>query len=575
MDLKNQFSAFKRLKNLLSLDSKEIVQIYGFAVLIGVLTLSLPLGIQSIINFIQAGRFSSSWIILVVLVILATAMIGVMQAFQLRITENIQQKTFARASFDFAYRIPKFKMNQLGDKYAPELINRFFDTLTLQKGMSKLFLDISTSAIQICFALILLSLYHPVFIFFSFLLVLFLYLIFKFSGKKGMETSLYESKYKYQVVHWLEEVARNMNTFKLAGNTKLHINKTDDMVNNYLKYRESHFKVLMFQYLNLIGFKVFVIAGLLIVGGVLVIQQKINLGQFVASEIIILLIMSNVEKLVIGLDTVYDVLTAVEKIGQVTDIELESNEGIKINNEASCENLSVEVKDLSFNYPHNQTLALNNVSFKIPSGKKVCISGFNQSGKSTLLSLINGIYSPNKGNVFFNDIGINNLDLQNFRSNIGGMISNEDLFHGSVMENITVGREKITQQQVLWAVEMIGLSDVIKNLPKGYETIISPEAKEFSKSTIKKILLARSIVTKPKLLLLENTFEYFEKSTKIQLINFLTDASNGWTMLLISNDPEIAKKCDEVIVLKNGEIQHKGTFDEIIQKNEIKDLYNA
>ena len=575
MDLKNQFSAFKRLKNLLSLDSKEIVQIYGFAVLIGVLTLSLPLGIQSIINFIQAGRFSSSWIILVVLVILATDMIGVMQAFQLRITENIQQKTFARASFDFAYRIPKFKMNQLGDKYAPELINRFFDTLTLQKGMSKLFLDISTSAIQICFALILLSLYHPVFIFFSFLLVLFLYLIFKFSGKKGMETSLYESKYKYQVVHWLEEVARNMNTFKLAGNTKLHINKTDDMVNNYLKYRESHFKVLMFQYLNLIGFKVFVIAGLLIVGGVLVIQQKINLGQFVASEIIILLIMSNVEKLVIGLDTVYDVLTAVEKIGQVTDIELESNEGIKINNEASCENLSVEVKDLSFNYPHNQTLALNNVSFKIPSGKKVCISGFNQSGKSTLLSLINGIYSPNKGNVFFNDIGINNLDLQNFISNIGGMISNEDLFHGTVMENITVGREKITQQQVLWAVEMIGLSDVIKNLPKGYETIISPEAKEFSKSTIKKILLARSIVTKPKLLLLENTFEYFEKSTKIQLINFLTDASNGWTMLLISNDPEIAKKCDEVIVLKNGEIQHKGTFDEIIPKNEIKDLYNA
>ena len=177
-------------------------------------------------------------------------------------------------------------MIEIRKKYAPELVNRFFDTLTIQKGLAKLLIDISTSTLQIIFALILLSLYHPIFILFSFFLILILYFIFRVSGKKGLETSLIESKYKYKTVEWLEEIARARFSFKLAGNSKLHLEKTDKITSEYIKARENHFKVLIFQYLNLVSFKVLIIAGLLIIGGFLVINNEIDLGQFVASEII-------------------------------------------------------------------------------------------------------------------------------------------------------------------------------------------------------------------------------------------------------------------------------------------------
>lgn len=204
----------KRFINLLKLDKKDIVQIFFYAIFAGIVSLSLPLGIQAIINFIQAGRISASWIVLVVLVVFGVAFVGVLSLMQLRITENLQQKIFVRAAFEFAYRIPKFKFEEIYNKYSPEIANRFFDTLNIQKGTSKLLIDFSAALLQITFGLILLSLYHPFFIIFGILLMVLLYFIFKFSYIPGLESSLKESKFKYKVAAWLQELARNSNTFK-------------------------------------------------------------------------------------------------------------------------------------------------------------------------------------------------------------------------------------------------------------------------------------------------------------------------------------------------------------------------
>mgnify|MGYP003910277421 FL=1 len=200
---------------MLKPDKYEIRNIYVYSVIIGLLNLSLPVGIQSIINLIQGGDISTSWIILTLLVALGIALSGVLQINQLRITENLQQKIFTRAAFEFAYRIPKIKLEQLLKVYAPELMNRFFDVISVQKGVTKLLIDFSTAGIQVIFGLILLSLYHPFFIIFSLLLVLFIMIIFWITGKRGLATSLEESKHKYKTAHWLEELARANTTFKL------------------------------------------------------------------------------------------------------------------------------------------------------------------------------------------------------------------------------------------------------------------------------------------------------------------------------------------------------------------------
>ena len=573
MENQDKINVFQRLLKLLKPDKKEIGQIYGFAILTGLVNLSLPVGVQSIINLIQAGNVSTSWIVLTILVILGTAFGGLLQAFQLRINENVQQKIFTRAAFDFTYRVPRLRMDRLWRKYAPELMNRFFDILAVQKGLSKILIDFSTASLQIVFGLTLLSLYHPVFILFSFALVIIIFIIFRLTGKRGLETSLKESKYKYAVAHWLQELARTMTTFKLSGYTTLPMEKSDKLVNNYLSFRESHFKVLIMQFLNLVAFKVFVIAGLLIIGGMLVIDQQINLGQFVAAEIIIILIIGSVEKIISSLDTVYDVFTALEKIGQVSDLELENEDGISESELKDSEGFEITTQNLTFRYPNSGTDALDKVSMRIAKKEKVCVSGANNSGKSTLLNLIAGIYPADSGAISFNNYPLGNICLPTLRSFLGDCLSHELLFNGTLFENIAMGRRNIGYDQVNWAVEKMKLNDFVKTLNQGYNTMIAPEGKELSRSTVQKIILARSIVDSPKVLLLEDAFEHIERETKKEIIEFLTSDEVPWTLIMVSNDSKVASRSDRILLMDKGKIVSDTTFNDLKGTEEFKKIF--
>ncbi len=142
-------SPLKRFYNLLALDKKDVSQIFFYAIFAGLVSLSLPMGIQAIINFIQSGQVSMSWIVLIVLVVFGVALTGILSLMQLRITENLQQKIFIRSSFEFATRMSKIKFTELYNVYPPELANRFFDTMSIQKGTSKLLIDFSAALLQI------------------------------------------------------------------------------------------------------------------------------------------------------------------------------------------------------------------------------------------------------------------------------------------------------------------------------------------------------------------------------------------------------------------------------------------
>lgn len=540
----------QRFWSLLKPDRKEIRNVYVYAVFNGLINLSLPIGIQSIINIIQGGQVNTTWTVLVFFVILGIAMSGVMQINQLRITENLQQKIFIRAAFEFAYRIPRIKMEELKDHYPPELMNRFFDVVSVQKGLSKIVIDFSTASIQVLFGLILLSLYHPFFIIFSLILVVMTYIIFKLTANRGLRTSLKESKHKYKIAHSLEEQARTFITFKLAGKTDLPIEQIDHTSDKYISAREGHFKVLVNQYTLMIAFKVLVAMGLLIIGSILVMEQQMNIGQFVAAEIIIILIMNSVEKLVLSLETIYDVLTSLEKIGQVTDLELEDQDGMEIVQKED-NGMSVEMKDVTFTYPGSINPVVENVSFRIEKGQKLLITGKNNSGKSTLLYLLAGIYKLKQGSISYNDIPIGNYNPESLRSFIGDCLMEEMLFEGSILDNIAMGRERATFENVQWAIKNLGLSDFIKSLPEGYNTVIHPQGQQFSQGVIDKLILARCIADRPHVLLIKDAFRLFEKEERIKILNFLSDKKHGWTLIIASANPELEFQPDQIVDLTN------------------------
>lgn len=560
---KNKITPLQRLWKLLKPDSKEIRNIYIYSTFNGIVGLSLPLGIQAIINFIQGGMVNSAWIVLVVLVVMGVAVSGVIKIMQFRITENLQQKIFTRGALEFAYRIPRIKMEEIYKHHVPELVNRYFDIMSIQKGLSKLLIDFSAASLQVFFGLILLSLYHPFFIIFSFILLLLILAIFRLTAKRGLETSLRESSYKYKLAHWLEELARTVMSFKLSGKTNLPMEKTDLIVTKYLTEKEKHFNVLVQQYSMLVFFKVVVAAGLLILGGILVIEQVINIGQFVAAEIIILLVIDSVEKLIMSLENIYDVITAVEKIGEVTDIELDDERGIDLVESCKTGGMKIEIKDMEFTYPYFNKSVISNINLNIESGERVLIVGKNGSGKTTFLNLIAGLYDLQKGYIAYDGLPKGNINISSLRTVIGDSMNQGLLFNGTILENITMGRKEATMENVRWIEKNLFLSDFIKTQPRGYETVIDPLGKKLSLSITGKILLARSMATKPKILILENAVEQIDETKRKHIIDFITSKENPWTLVAISSDSYFAQKMDTVILMENGSIAGKGSFEEM------------
>ena len=547
----NTMTPWQRLFGLLKLEKRAVLQVFYYAIFGSLVSLSLPLGIQAIINLIQGAQITTSWIVLVILVTVGIAFTGILQLMQMRIIETIQQRVFTRASFEFVFRFPKIKMNELRRYYPPELANHFFDTLTVQKGLSKILVDIPTAVIQILFALILLSLYHPFFIAFGLLLLLLVYLVFKFTARKGMQTSLDESKNKYKVAHWIQEVARTVVSFKLSGKTNLALNKNDELVVKYLEARESHFRVLVFQFIQMIGFKVIVTASLLIIGGFLVLKQEMNIGQFVAAEIIILIVISSVEKLILGLESFYDILTSLEKIGQVVDKELENQEG-EIT--SFKKDFLLELDNVNLSVPQREKYILDAINLNIKANTSLLVRGENGSGKSSLLRVLAGIIKPTRGTIFLDDSALDNIHINTYRSQIGLSLSEETPFEATLRENITFGDKNITDDDVLWAVEQTGLKTFIKELPKGLNTIIYPEGKRMPYTIIKKIILARAIAKRPRLLILEDPLDQFEAKETNRVMDFLLNKQNPWTLVIVSMNERWEEKCDQAITLQKGRI---------------------
>ncbi len=542
---------WRRLLGLLKLERKDIVQIAYYAIFQGVIGLSLPLGIQAIINLMQGAQVSVSWVVLVVLVTIGVILYGVLQIMQMRIIETIQQRIFTRASFDLVYRFPKIRTSVLDNLYLPELANRFFDTLTIQKGLSKLLIDVPTAVLQIIFALILLSFYHPFFIIFGFILLLLIYMVYKYTINIGIETSLVESKYKYKVAHWLEEVARSVIGFKISGKSNLALKKNDKLVKSYIDARESHFKVLVIQLIQMISFKVLITAGLLVIGGLLVINQQMNLGQFVAAEIIIILVMNSVEKLTAGLEVFYDVLTSIEKLGQIVDKPIESQKGEK----PDLTTLNIEFNNVSYSFKNTRDV-INDVNFSIGQRERIIIRGKSGAGKSTLLRLIAGIIAPTQGSININSLALSSLSINHYRSHLGIVLTDQTPFEGTIRDNIVFGQPDLSDEQIIKVFEDIKLIDFLKAQPDGLNTILYPEGKQIPHTIAKKIILARAIINDPKLLILEEPFNQFDPSQAKEIIDFLTDKKRNWSLVVVDQNSYWDQSCSTVMELEKGYLKN-------------------
>jgi ABC-type bacteriocin/lantibiotic exporter with double-glycine peptidase domain len=545
-------SATTRILELLKLDKEDISSIYIYSIFAGLLSLSLPLGIQAIIGFVLAGSLSTSIVVLIGLVLLGTFLTGFLQVRTLQMIEKIEQKLFVRYSLEYGDRLPKLNIEKLDSYYLPELVNRFFDISSLQKSLHKLLVDVPAAVIQVLLGIILLAFYHPLFIAFGFVLLITVVVILQYTSGKGFATSIETSDKKYEIGGWLEEMARSIKSFKYSKKSNLHLDNTDKLVTKYLYARTRHFKVLQVQYWSLIGFKLLITASMLIIGVWLLINQQINIGQFIAADIVIISIMGSIEKLIGVMEQVYEALTSVAKLNKVAEAEIETSGKEKISNRK--EGITIDYDNVNFSYDQNNEV-LKDISFKVDAGQWALIVGKSGAGKSSVLRLLTGAFKKFSGNITLDGLPIRNYNSDSIRNQTGILLGQQDIFLGTLEENLKLGIPEITTQEILDKAELTGLNVFIKNSEKGLETTIDPIGKRLPSEIRQSILLTRSLIGKSRLFLFEEPFKYLDEPHLTSVINYLKSTSA--TVLISSESTVCEKYCDIIINLENGKINEK------------------
>ena len=541
-------SPVRRVFALMRPEMPELWTIVIFSAITGLLYLALPLAINAFISNLGFGTTSGPFVqglaVISGVLFLCLAVAGALRGMQHVVAEVIQRRIFVRLGTELSHRLPRIDLEAIDGMHAPELVNRFLDVITVQKSASMLLLTGINLVLSATIGLTVLAFYHPYLLAFSLVLVLLLGLIMAVIGRGAVKTSVEESKRKYEMVNWLEEIARHPRVFKGPGGAELAAARADDLVRDYLACRRRHFKVLMRQIGSLLGLEVLAATSLLALGGWLVLSQQLTLGQLVASEIILSAIVASISKLGKQFEAWYDAVAAVEKLGHLVDLKLERTGGES--RTAARDGMKVEVKSLAYARLGRRP-AFEGLSFAVQPGERVALLGSRGMGTSSILELMLGMRSPRQGEIQIDGLDVQKWDLEVLRSQ-ACILRSTDLIAGTIAENISLGSVAVTHADVQRAVEASGLGESLHNLPDGLSTVLTTGGLPLTGRQRARLLAARAIASKPRLLLLDEILDGHEDTLDC-LVRVLFGADHAWTVIVATRDPRVAARCSRTVEL--------------------------
>lgn len=540
----------RRVLALLDVERQDVGVVVIFAIAIGLLSLATPLAIQLLINWLAFGVLLQPIVMLGLGLVLCLTAVAGMRAAQRHAVEIIQRRLFVRAVTDLAARLSRVQVKSFDKASGPELANRFFDVLTLQKAASALLLDGLAAALQAAVGLLLLAFYHPFLLAFDFFVVVLVAIVLLPMARNAEQTAIQESKKKYAMAAWLEELARHPLVFKLGG-THLATERTDLLAHGYLGARTDHFKVFFRQYVGMQLVGVLVPTTLLVVCGMLVLDGQLTLGQLVAAEFIIASALAGLTKFTDKLETVYDLLAGVDKLGALFDLPLDRIGGAPVEGGAPA----IALEDVTFSYPGSPA-TIGPVTLQVPARARLVIRGAPGTGKSTLAELILGARRPTSGTVSRNGVPLERLSTEDLHTT-SMLLRSGALIIGKLHDNLTLGRA--VPEETLWStLERVGLAAKVRSLPEGLDTALTIDARPLSELEARALLVARALLLKPSLLVIDGLFDGVEREQRKRWNALLTDSDAPWTLIVLTAQPSEGLT-GRTLTLREGGIDHGRT----------------
>lgn len=538
----NRLPPLQRWIRLLKLDSRDIWTLGIFTLVVSILDLATPLAVEQMVTTIGFASVIQPLIWIAVTLFAILTLSAVIKALQLFVVEILQRRMMVRIVGDLAERLPRLDRSAMDGVHGPEMANRFFDVMTMQKASASVLIDFLALSIQTITGLLLLAIYSPYLLAFDIVLLMCMTVLILLLGRGAVRSAIEESLIKYRIAHWLEDIIGNPNAFQVHGGGELAVDRANRMVVEYLGARRKHFVVLIRQSLFALLLYAVSISALLSLGGWLVLEESISIGQLVASVSVVAVVVGAFAKIGKTLESYYDLMSATDKVGHLIDLPtVPPSRAI----DAGIGPVELRFRDLVVGSGHHH---VSIPKVRIAPGERVAILGEGRCGKSTLLETLAGIRFPHSGLAEIG--GIDSRDVNRFAD--GSMVSiaaDTEIFHGSIEENVSIHRLSIQQDDLRESLQITELWDEILAMPKGLETKLQTAGFPLSHSQAARLMLARAIVSRPRLLLIDGTLDRLPIAMRHRIWETLSASKQPWTLVVVTNDAEIAQSCSQQVDL--------------------------
>lgn len=544
-------SPVRRLWRMLRLELRDISTLILFALVAGVLGLATPLAVESLVNTVAWGTYLQPLFVLSLILFGFLAFAGLMKLLQQIIVEVMQRRMFVRIVGDLAHRFPMAQQRALESEHPAELANRYFDIMTIQKATASMLLDGISIVLQTTTGLILLAFYHPFLLGFDIILLVLMTVVTYLLGRGGVKTAIEESIIKYELAHWLQDVISFPTAFRLHGGAGYALERANRLTVRYLGGRQDHFRVLIRQSAFALILLAVASTALLGVGGWLVIRGELTLGQLVASELVVTAIVGAFAKIGKSLESFYDLCAAVDKVGHMLDLPYETP-ALDMNTDGAP--ASIRWQNLPIGISGQSPSAIT----VIEPGSRVAITGRSGTGKSRLLSILAGLHEPVNG--FAEIAGFDCRDASRVAD--GQLLSlarQPEIFCGSVLENVRLGRSWLSSADIRRALERVGLWEDVLKLPGGIESSLQTGGYPLTYAQTVKLTLARALASVPSIVLIDGILDLLDATERMKLWNELRTSHDISTIVIATHDQRICENCDRVMICEGS--QHTAALE--------------
>lgn len=533
---------------LVRLERRMLGIIASYAVAIGMFMLCVPIAVQELVSTFSFAVQPVMIFTLAIVVGCALTGAAAFRILQARAVETLQQRIYTRIAIAFTETLPRLRE----ESFLPQHANRFAEADLMTRALVAMVSDLFNVAVVGSVGMSLLVFFHPYFLLYNVILVTgFVFLLTVF-GRGGFLITLEMSRLNYEIYHWMQNIAANLPHLRAVGQSPYLIKKTDELTKAYVRVRQRRSDLLTGrQYKAAALWQVVGHAGMIATAGMLVSAGQLTVGQFAAAELLagqLLLHMDTLARRMVHMFFAFVSFRELNAFFTLPQDQSGSKTVVPVTH-FGLAGIKLQTRDLSFAYPGGRPL-FEQFDLDVAAGEKVVVLCQTNMQKTALAKVLAGLLPPTAGVVRYNDVNLVEVALESIDRCRSLMLdSHPTLLEGTIEDNITLGRPSISYEDIQWVLQFVELDEEIDKMPEGLSTMVTGHANQFTTSQVLRLLLARAVVTRPYVLIVDGTLHSMVPAVRDVILRRLCSKDEPWSVVFVSNDPTFTSHVDRRVTI--------------------------